>query len=331
MIRITLFAITILLTGCMAANNGNGGGGGNNNQGPGEVAEDYFATAVKPAFLNRCQGCHPTVFTFKMASSAIYDKSAMKVHLGNGGVDSNALIQYAQGFSSGHPAIDHCNGNLSSSPCLEIRNWFAKEFPDAPQSSIPVGNVDSIDVMGTMKGYAVIPSKGSDFLQVRIYRDGNENVGTLIGTVTANGTFGPYGAKHGFTFQLPDAVRDGNSHSIYAYAVDLEGDTFVLGNSPTTIRLRMPRTAGTNFFNANVLPKFQAKCIQCHGAGASMYSDSAMFYAVGASTTPYFNATSTNNFIYNKASGNNHGGGNQCSGANNPCPDLVTWFINHFN
>ncbi len=82
-------------------------------------------------------------------------------------------------------------------------------------------------------------------IDVQIY-DGDVGHGTAIGTVKAdqqgsNQASDACGgnAQHGFLFELPQSIKDGKSHQIYAYGMNIpasyEGNTQLLG-TPKTIQ-----------------------------------------------------------------------------------------------
>ena len=107
----------------------------------------------------------------------------------------------------------------------------------------PVGAQDSADCAQSV-GWTCDHDDFSQALQVQLYANGPAGVGTLLGTVTANqareaavgGACGGY-AGHGFSFTTPPSLKDGQPHSLYAYAVNIgpAGANPLLTNSPKTI------------------------------------------------------------------------------------------------
>lgn len=76
-------------------------------------------------------------------------------------------------------------------------------------------------------------------INVHFYADGTSDTGTFVGTTLANEYRGdlPFDDNyHGFVVATPEVLKDGNSHTIYAYGIDDQGGTNpLLSNSPKTI------------------------------------------------------------------------------------------------
>lgn len=104
--------------------------------------------------------------------------------------------------------------------------------PHTPDGSLEKASCDSIS------GWARDPDTTSA-IKVRIYADGLMDSGRLLGEVVANGYRSdlPYADKnHGFTFSIPTAIKDGVTHSIYAYGLDNQGGTNpLLNGSPQCV------------------------------------------------------------------------------------------------
>jgi len=130
-----------------------------------------------------------------------------------------------------------------------------------PPWKAPIGSHDQSVCPGTapnssenvITGWACDPDNWNATLQVEIYRDGpRESGGTKIGEATANqfrqdlvnsNVCGSTG-NHGFTFQIPEDLRDNASHNYYVYAVD-DGSfgnagNPLLGGSPKAATCTIP-------------------------------------------------------------------------------------------
>lgn len=98
---------------------------------------------------------------------------------------------------------------------------------------------------------------GNDFakaLSVHFYADGPAGVGTFIGSTTANGAreIGVANvcggnSAHGFSFNTPASLKNGSSHRIYAYAINIgpTGSNPILINSPKSITCGVNPTPST--------------------------------------------------------------------------------------
>lgn len=94
------------------------------------------------------------------------------------------------------------------------------------------------------RGWACDPSNYSASVPIHFYKDGPAGSGTFIGNTT---TSSPYpnavsscqgNPNAGFYFNTPASLKDGVSHTIYAYAINIgsgSGNT-LLTNSPRTIQ-----------------------------------------------------------------------------------------------
>jgi hypothetical protein len=98
----------------------------------------------------------------------------------------------------------------------------------------PVGNFDEIRLSdGVIRGWSYDPNNSSVSNQVHIYFDGPAGASTQVfGVATnifrndVNSTFGITGS-HGFEFVIPSQYRNGISHTVHVYGIDLAG-----GNNP---------------------------------------------------------------------------------------------------
>jgi hypothetical protein len=106
------------------------------------------------------------------------------------------------------------------------------------QPSGPIGTFDVIDGNGVAAGWALDRSTPAAALTVSFYADGAQGTGTLAGTTMANlpradvNTATGVAGDHGFNFTIPDNLRDGAMHALYAYV----GSTLI-PPSPLTFTL----------------------------------------------------------------------------------------------
>jgi hypothetical protein len=95
-------------------------------------------------------------------------------------------------------------------------------------NTAPIGYLDNVTSAGLVSGWALDPDTPASPVDVHFYLDGPSGQGAFIGVTSAhiprpdaNRVTG-YPGDHGFTFQLPSSVSDGN-HTIYAYGIDSMG------------------------------------------------------------------------------------------------------------
>ena len=131
-------------------------------------------------------------------------------------------------------------GNLSSRSSAA-----SAATPSADQ--VPKGYHESSDC-GASLGWACDPDNYAQSLQVYLYADGPAGQGIFLGSETASAAReAAVGAEcgghtaHGFTFPTPASVKDGASHTLYAYAINLNaGGNPLLTGSPKTITCAAP-------------------------------------------------------------------------------------------
>ncbi len=141
-------------------------------------------------------------------------------------------------------------------------------------SSLPTGSHDAVNQNSTL-GWTCDADDYARPLSVHFYMDGPAGGGGIfIGSTTANvsrpdvasacgGT-----ASHGFNFTLPAALKDGDQHWIYAYAIDIGGGANpLLANSPKLFTrwqamgsLAVLGDSITRAYNANGDQAFSPSC-----------------------------------------------------------------------
>jgi hypothetical protein len=124
--------------------------------------------------------------------------------------------------------------------------------PPPPSNKTPVGYFDVINSGGIAGGWTCDADGFAQALSVHFYLDGpSGGGGRFIGATTANvgrevGVAGQCGgnANHGFAFALPDSLKDGKTHTLYAYAINIpSGYNPPLSGSPKTFNLPAPPVA----------------------------------------------------------------------------------------
>jgi hypothetical protein len=118
-----------------------------------------------------------------------------------------------------------------------------------PNCATPKGYHDGSDCSQSV-GWACDADNYNQALDIHFYRDGPAGGGgTFIGSVSASqpreaGVGAECGgnSNHGFIFATPDSLKDGNSHAIYAYVINIGSGTTnpLLTNSPKTINCAPP-------------------------------------------------------------------------------------------
>ncbi len=101
---------------------------------------------------------------------------------------------------------------------------------NAEPKSVPVGHFDGVNEALQAQGWTFDPDWSSRAVEIHFYLDGVAGTGTFIGKTFSNSPrpdvidhFLKQGqvltGQHGFTFQLPVRLADGQAHQVYAHAV----------------------------------------------------------------------------------------------------------------
>lgn len=139
-------------------------------------------------------------------------------------------------------------------------------------SKTPIGFLDMIDADGNAAGWTLVPSLAPRSNGVRFYVDGPSGSGQLIGEVAANlpradvNAATGWSGDHGFSFALPDSVRDGAEHQLYAYGVGPSSEA-LLAQAPIAFTLAR---------------KFTQRQGPVHLDGHTLVDDTGHFHALGA-------------------------------------------------
>ncbi|OGJ41540.1 MAG: hypothetical protein A2378_02790 [Candidatus Pacebacteria bacterium RIFOXYB1_FULL_44_10] len=97
-------------------------------------------------------------------------------------------------------------------------------------NSEPTGWIDVIHEDGWVSGWAVDHDKPSESLTIEFYLDGPAGVGSFLGSVESGiqrndvNEALKISGKHGYTFQFPESVLDGNEHTLFVHGVDRTGN-----------------------------------------------------------------------------------------------------------
>jgi len=122
--------------------------------------------------------------------------------------------------------------------------------PPTNPPSTPKGFLDSSSCT-VSSGWTCDADNYNQTLAVHFYVDGPAGTGTFIGATTASvgretgvGNACGGNANHGFSFVTPQNLKDGRSHSVYAYAINIgpSGNNPLLTGAPKTIQCAPPPT-----------------------------------------------------------------------------------------
>ena len=122
----------------------------------------------------------------------------------------------------------HQNGQTySTSITVQVANSSAPSPPPTPSpdpapatNRAPSGRLDGIAQDLTITGWASDPDDPQAAVRVRIYVDRNDSGSVPVAIVPASATRTDVGS-HGFSYQLPLGYCDGQSHTVWVFAVDL--------------------------------------------------------------------------------------------------------------
>lgn len=124
-------------------------------------------------------------------------------------------------------------------------NYFS---PDTSNLSKPNGNFDNIS-NGAVGGWAMDADTPSQPVTVQIYIDGTDSshlagqTTTTVDREDVNTVLKrPAGELHGFAWAIPAKYQDGQTHSVYIYAVDTGNSTVsnLVNGSPMSFKLGSP-------------------------------------------------------------------------------------------
>lgn len=157
---------------------------------------------------------------------------------GDGTVDDR--ICYAAGVTATCGGATFC--------CPAANGAWTRDMTKCPVATptpapTPKGEHSALNCTDT-RGWACDASDYTQPLAIHFYKDGPvSSGGTFLGSVVANSpreagvaTACGGNANHGFVFNLPASMRDGRSHSVYAYAINIGSGSgnSLLNSSPKT-------------------------------------------------------------------------------------------------
>ncbi|MBM4355270.1 MAG: hypothetical protein FJ109_16040, partial [Deltaproteobacteria bacterium] len=91
----------------------------------------------------------------------------------------------------------------------------------------PIGNLDGVWPEGLAVGWAIDPDAPGSAVSMHFYLDGPYGTGAWLGMASANlprpdvNAATGLSGDHGFSFVLPATAKDGNPHTLYAYAINI--------------------------------------------------------------------------------------------------------------
>ena len=151
---------------------------------------------------------------------------------------------------------------LNEGQTYYTRIWYPQTNEHSPLASFvapacnnaPIGWLDSANENnnGLINGWALDQDQGDTSITVHLYFDGPAGSGTgyNIGPTNVfrsdvNSVYAVTG-NHGFSYPIPDAYKDGNAHTVYAYGIDLTdlsgAHNIELYGSPKTFTILLPPT-----------------------------------------------------------------------------------------
>lgn len=154
-------------------------------------------------------------------------------------------------------------GNPLPPRCNQFRGdgFGESSGPDAggvngQEANFSVGWIDQVTCDG-VQGWAYDADNITAPVTIHLYVDGKAGTGRLLTSgatdmlrTDINDLFGITG-NHGFTIKLPDTVRDGKAHTMYAYAIDTNGgENRALGGGGKTFNC----TGTTGVVSTNPVP-----------------------------------------------------------------------------
>lgn len=129
---------------------------------------------------------------------------------------------------------------LILSACKGAKPVVPGDNGEASNGESTVGYFDGIQNEVGM-GWAYVKGSEAESVPIQFFADGDYQTGIVIGTFLANKPRSDLNnalkikGDHGFSVAVPEALKDGNSHQIHAYAVGKKG-LVKLGNSPQSYR-----------------------------------------------------------------------------------------------
>ena len=189
------------------------------------------------------------------------------------------------------------NSRYNSNPATAI---YGIRLYHGPSNRTPEGYLDHADC-NTIGGWARDPDT-TNAIRVDFYKDAPAGSGTFIGNTFANVyrsdlTFSD--KNHGFVFTTPNSLKDGKTHTIYAYAIDSEGGTNpLLSDSPKTITCGSAPSPPSNVQASDCTYTDKVRITWSSSSGATSYevyratSSGGTKSKIGTPSGAYYNDTS---------------------------------------
>ena len=124
------------------------------------------------------------------------------------------------------------------------------DVDDDNEAGEPYGYLDGVNNCQNVYGWTCDPDDFNQGVDVHLYKDGPVGAGgVLLGIVKADvqresavGGLCGGNVNHGFSFDIPVDIKDGNDHSIYAYAINIgtPANNAVLNNVPLSFNCNNP-------------------------------------------------------------------------------------------
>jgi len=128
---------------------------------------------------------------------------------------------------------------------ISLSYWADRYLFARRLNPLPIGFFDEISSDGIITGWSYDPDQPGTPNTIQIFFDGPAGAGTLIHsgptTVLRSDVNSAYNitGNHGFEFPIPASYRDGQSHGVYIYGLDLDDPTksILLTGSPKNFTL----------------------------------------------------------------------------------------------
>jgi hypothetical protein len=305
------------------------------------VGKSYYETTVRKIFLGTFEaenpaskpeyscvhaGCHvePPAFTQSTYGPLTIFNYEQAFALLNSGLNPQESDLFKKvSAQSNHLGGNRCSSGSEFTPCLELIQWWQKEFPlgrtevippstPNPMVTLSGGSIESVSVVGEVFGKA-FQEGVSTAITVDFYKNGtHDGGGILVGSVATNP------ANQRFSYKIPAMHIDNSEHVLRAYK-NVAGQKVMLGDQATSYHAYAPKRG--DYYTESVSGALTAACGTCHGTR----SLEDAFYKL-LTPAPHDGGSRTNNEIYRKGSGAlNHSAGNRCNG-NNACTLLQSWW-----
>lgn len=201
--------------------------------------------------------------------------------------------------------------------------------PNSPAGTTLEGAITGISALGLIQGWAVNKSDLTKPVSIVIFSGENDSTGVELANISAalTGFDNNYEGNHRFEYQLAPEYRDGTEHKLFVVMNEgpQEGPLTAAAKAYTSYT---PKTAGQQFYTANLQNTMQTNCGGCHPNEVNYDNH----YRLLIDKSPAEGGTATTNRLIAKASGGlNHSGGNRCGNINNGiCAQLQQWWQREF-